>query len=349
MRYAHFEALAPLCPRCLHLRGVSARLILAERTEERASDLWQGRLCCSAPECQMEFPVIDGVPLIVADPRATLQNLAWQVMRRDDLAPGLASLLGDAFGPGGDYDTMRQHQSLYGESHYGDWAGVGPSVGAVAVVAGALAGLEGLPDGPAFDLGCGPGRTSFELARTTGRMVLGVDLSLTFLRMAQRLRLEGRISFPRRRVGVVYDYVAAELPAAYAGAEVDFWALDVQALPFASELCGLVAMVNVVDCVPNPTALVTEAARVAAPGAGGLVTTPFDWSQVATPIDGWFGGHSQRAPHQGAAEPVLAATLAEAGWDQIAVRDDLDWQLRLHARAEMRYQLHMALLRRRAV
>lgn len=348
MRYSHFEALAPLCPRCLHQRGIAAPLVIAERAEERAGDLWQGRLICSASDCQLEFPVIDGVPIITADPRGTVQGLAWQLLRRGDLEPGLESLIGDALGPGTDFDTTRQHQSLYGESHYGDWAGLGIEPGAVAAVAAALGGLGALPEGPALDLGSGPGRTSFELAHQTGRRVLGVDLSLTFLRMAQALRLEGRLRFPRRRVGLVYDPVTAELPGDYAAADVDFWALDVQALPFASGTAALVGMVNVVDCVPNPTALVTEAARIAAPNAGALVTTPFDWSQVATPIEGWFGGHSQRASHQGAAEPVLAATLAQAGWEQVAAHDDLSWRLRLHARSVMTYQLHLSLLRRRA-
>jgi hypothetical protein len=59
-----------------------------------------------------------------------------------------------------------------------------------------------------------------------------------------------------------------------------------------------------------------------------------------------MGGHSQRGPAAGAAEPVLTATLGRHGLEPVAERHDLPWLLRLHARAEMRYALHLVACRK---
>jgi hypothetical protein len=78
------------------------------------------------------------------------------------------------------------------------------------------------------------------------------------------------------------------------------------------------------------------------PGGAGLFTTPYDWSPAAVPeIANWFGGHSQRAGHRGAGEPVLKATLEAAGFVPVSEAMDLPWALRLHARSVMHYSLHL--------
>jgi SAM-dependent methyltransferase len=342
-----FEAAEPLCPRCLHQRGIRAPLVIALREEMRQGLLWHGILNCSDPGCWMEFPVLDGVPVITADPAATLKAQIWQAMRRDDLPPLLESLLGDAAGPGSEVDTTRQHLSLYAGSQYQDWTSTGVSSSA-SVIAAALAGMGGLPEGMALDIGCGTGRGGWEIAVASGRPTVACDLSLTFLRFAQRLRLEGRAAYPRRRIGTVFDRTEVTVPATHAGAQVDFWALDALALPFPGAVFALTALVNVVDCIAGPTEVLTEAARVTAPGGGAIVTTPYDWAPNVTPPAGWFGGHSQRAGHAGAGEPVLNATLARAGFEILREDPDIPWTLRLHSRSEMTYRLHMVLARRTA-
>jgi ubiquinone/menaquinone biosynthesis C-methylase UbiE len=141
-------------------------------------------------------------------------------------------------------------------------------------VAAVLEAAPPAPEGPAIDIGAGPGRGGWEIAVRTGRTVLSADLSLGFLRLAQRLALEGRAVFPRRRIGLVYDPAVALVPASHQGAPVDFWALDVQALPFPPGRFALAAAINVVDCVPNPSQVLAEAARVTMAGGAGVFTTP---------------------------------------------------------------------------
>ena len=343
MRPELFEALAPVCPRCLHGGGGESPLVVAETAETRAGRLWHGILHCSNAACWMEFPVIDGVPVIVADPPGYLRNARAHVLARDDLPEVLAGLLGDALGPGGEFDTTRQHLSIYAQAHFSDWAG-----GAVPDVVGTLrAGLEALGEvrEPAIDLGGAVGRGGWELAQTAAP-VLVADMNFAFLRFAQRLMLDGEACFDRRRVGLVYDRTRIRLPADAAGDRLDFWAADAMALPFRGDTFGVATAINLVDSIAGPTEAVAEAARVLAPGAGAVFTTPHDWSQNAAEPARWMGGHSQRAPSAGAAEPVLMATLRRHGLEAVAERHNLPWTLRLHARAEMRYALHLVACRK---
>lgn len=343
MRLEIFEELAPVCPRCLHGGAGEHPVILAERAEERAGRLWHGILHCSNGACWMEFPVIDGVPVLVADPPAFLQGARAHVLARDDLPETMVGLLGDALGPGGEFDTTRQHLSIYCDAHFSDWAGGG----APDIVATMRAGLRALGDvrGPAIDLGGAVGRGSWELARILAP-VLCADLNVAFLRLAQCLMLDGEARVDRRRVGLVYNRTRIALPTDAASERLDFWAADAMALPFRAGAFGLATAINLVDSIAGPTEAVAEAARVLAPGGGAVVTTPHDWSSNATEPARWMGGHSQRGPAAGAAEPVLAATLRAHGLEPIAERDDLPWTLRLHSRAEMHYRLHLVACRK---
>lgn len=351
MRPEVFDELAPVCPRCLHGGGSESPLVVAETAETRAGRLWHGILHCSNGACWMEFPVIDGVPVIVPDPPGFLQSARAHVLARDDLPGVLAGLVGDALGPGGDFDATRQHLSIYCEAHFRDWVRDGVrdgTVGCLPDLVGTLrAGLDalGVVGGPAIDLGGAVGRAGWELARQAAPVLVG-DLNFAFLRLAQRLMLEGEACFDRRRVGLVYDRSRIALPADVAAGRPDFWAVDVMALPFRAGTFELATAINLVDSIAGPTEAVAEAARVLAPGGGAVFTTPHDWSSNAAEAARWMGGHSQRGPLRGAAEPVLTATLRSHGLEPVAERTDLPWRLRLHARAEMRYTLHLVACRK---
>src|SRR5262249_16939197 len=149
----------------------------------------------------------------------------------------------------------------------------------------ALAGS--CPEGPVVDLGCSVGGTTFALAERTGQPVLGVDLNLAMLRIAAWAVRRGEGRYPRKRTGVVYD--KGRFPVSFERAEdVDFWACDVSALPFADGSFALASMLNLLDCVRAPRDVLAEAARVLAPGAAAIISSPYDWSAAATPIETWL-------------------------------------------------------------
>lgn len=348
MRTEIFEALAPVCPRCLHTDGIEAPLVLASTYQSRGGLVWQGMIHCSNSDCWMEFPIIDGIPVLVPDPKTFLENARHHVLLRDDLDAELTGLITDALGQGSELETTRQHLGLYAGSHYADW--VPDEDGAAQIPAILDTGwneMQEAPAGPAIDLGASVGRGTWEMAARRAGPVLGTDLNFSMLRMAQTLMLEGRVSFPRRRVGIIYDMIEAELPAELATDRVDFWAVDAMALPFRTSQFSLSTAVNLVDCISGPTNMIAEAARVLAPGARAMFTTPYDWSATITDPVGWMGGHSQRGAVGGAAEPVLTATLAQYGFNPLAESHDVPWLLSLHARSVMHYRLHLVVAERR--
>jgi SAM-dependent methyltransferase len=371
VRRGHFAAFAPHCPHCARTGAGRHVLVLAEVRAERGDDVLTGVLHCSNPACLLEYPIIDGIPVIVPDLRTLLTERGIELLLRDDLDPLLESMFGDAMGPGGWFDVMRQTMSSYAWDGWADLdpdeggdvvpgAADGPVPGAVRRcldrlldMAGPIA-IAGTTDGVArvLDVGCAAGRSAFTLAqRHAGALVLGIDMHLGLLRLAHGA-LHGAISYPRRRIGLVYD--RRRFAVSMAGAErVDFWACDALALPFAAGSADLVAALNVLDCVAEPRRLLAGLAEVLRGEGRLLLATPYDWSTRATSMETWIGGHSQRAAHRGAAEPFLRSLLTEgehpqsvAGLRLLGEVAAWPWQTRLHERSSVSYRSHLLALAR---
>jgi SAM-dependent methyltransferase/uncharacterized protein YbaR (Trm112 family) len=352
MRLAHLDAFRPICLHCRRTAKAETRLALT--WSEPAVDghvIW-GILGCAA--CGMEYPIVDGVPFLVPDLRAYVAQALPLLMARDTMPAAVESLLGDAAGPGSALDSVRQSVSSYAWDHYGDLDPQETSPAQPGAVLRCLdAGWALLPQppaGPVLDLGCGPGRTSFALAQRTGGLVLGVDLHAPLIRLAAHILRDGRIDYPRRRIGLVYD--RRTFPVDLPGRDrVDFWAADAAALPFPDASCGLAVGLNLIDCLGAPATGLAAIGGVLADGAPTILATPYDWSGVTTPVENWIGGHSQRGPHGGAAEPLLRMLLqgdAASGLTLLAEIDDAPWQVRMHERAVMRYASHLIVARRQA-
>lgn len=367
MRRRHFEAWAPHCPICARDRGATPPLLLTpgfvEDAVEDRHDITFATLVCDDPACRAEYPVIDGIPVILATLRQHLGDRAAELLLRDDLDDRAWSLLGDAMGPDSWLDVMRATLSTYGWDAYADLDPAelpdpdGPQPGAARRVLAALLDLAGplspIPLSPTpldptrvLDLGCGAGRTAFDAAAACpGALVLGVEGNLALLRLARRAAVRGEAAYPRRRIGLVYD--TRRFPVALPGhARVDFWACDATALPFRPGAADLVLALNLIDCVPDPVAFLHAACALLRPGGALLLATPFDWAVRATPPAHWIGGHSQRGAGAGAAEPLLHSLLdgthprAVPGM-RVAGTGDMPWHTRLHGRASVSYQTHL--------
>lgn len=356
MRLTHFDLLRPRCPRCA-LSARSEPLAVASIERERDADIEFGTLSCG--HCGSEYPIVDGLPVIVPDVRRFVSDNLFYLLARDDLPHRLESLLGDAAGPGSGLDLMRQHVSSYVWDHWADYdpqeagatAGGAVPGGVVRALEAGLAMLpEALPDGPVLDLGCGPGRTVSELSRRLGRPVLGIDLSVPLARAGRRAITRKRVAYDRRRIGLVYD--RREFPVEDGTGELaDIWICDAGALPFADGTFSLAVGFNVLDCLADPRSGLAECGRALRGTGSALFSVPFDWSAQVTPPEAWIGGHSQRGPHSGAAEELLDGLLSDGNLSAGALRKqgdsaDVPWHVRLHDRSCMHYRAHMVAARR---
>ncbi len=360
MRRQHFAAWAPHCPICARDRGQSPALLLTKITAETRDDVEAATLVCANGSCRAEFPIIDGIPVIMADLRHHLGERAVELLLRDDLDPNALSLLGDVMGPGSWLDTIRQTISTYVWDGYADFDPAervaedgSPRPGAARRCLQALLVLAAaapvVTSRRVLDLGCGAGRTAFDCAAAMpDALVLGIEGNLSLLRVARRAATRGEIAYERRRIGLVYDQrrFAVELPGAD---RVDFWACDAAALPIAPGAADAIVALNVLDCVPDPVALLHAMAGSLRAGGALLLATPFDWAARATPVEHWIGGHSQRGDGAGAAEPLLAALLQSGAHPRsvdtlsLVGTGDNPWHTRLHDRASVGYRTHLAI------
>jgi SAM-dependent methyltransferase len=316
VRRGHFDALRPLCAVCRN-----APLAITSPIRETDDDVVEGIATCTNADCLREYPIIDGIPIFVANIRAWLSANPLQVLLRDDLSPEIESLIGDVLGAGSAYDTLRQHTSIYAES---------PPLS-----------FDAIPDGPSIDIGCAVGASTFALAKT--HLTLGIDFNFAMLRIASRASRQGRMRYARRRVGLVYDRQERDVAPSEL---VDFWCCDAANLPFAPATFAYAQSINIIDCLASPHDAIGEIARILRPNGTAVIATPYDWSASATPVEQWLGGHSQRGVHHGASEPVLRRIVEEVGLQIVSEQPSVPWRLRLHDRSTMEYAVHVVVGRR---
>lgn len=319
--------------------------------EDRES-LHEGILICSNSHCLHEYPVIDGIPILVADLRSYVTQNILPILKRADLSSTMESLLGDCCGYGSAYDFGRQHLSTYVFNHYAEFdvQATGPDFPFYSIATVLRQGISlmgGMPDGLILDLGCSVGRTAFEQASCTNDLVLGIDLNYGMLQMAGTIMNRRSVTYGRRRGGIVFEQ--REFPISFPRMEaVDFWVADVTNLPFADATIALGTSLNLVDCVSNPYDHLRELTRVLRPGGSALLSTPYDWSTYATPLESWIGGHSQRSENQGRSAEALRSLFDNGGHPQAikglelaAERDNVPWTLRMHERSLVTYFAHL--------
>lgn len=326
-----------------------------------------GMLRCADAACRAQFPIIDGAPMILANVRELLLRDGEAVLRRDDVPAGVEQFVGECMESMGAFDRARLYSGAYAWDHYGagpgtraEGAGEGGGEGGDAVgVMHRLVEMGGRAfDGGSrvLDVGCATGGVSLELGAMVGEsggaggLVLGVDTHMAMLRVAQGALRTGVARYPLRREGLVYDRVCAAVDQrrmAHAG-RVDFWCCDALVLPLASGSVDACVALHTLDAVASPAGLLAELARVTKNHGRVLLATPFDWTAGVTPMENWLGGRSAHAPHGGDGARVLEWLLnggapPKSGIDRLRVlaRDDMEWRVRLHARATTHYRTHM--------
>ncbi len=353
MKLRHFETLKPICPLCLRNSSKDSLLNLKAVHREVKGDIYEGVLVCSDLGCQSEYPIIDGIPVILPDLRSYISQFIFPIMARNDLGETIESILGDCCGPGSALDVHRQHLSSYVHGHYGDLDPVEDKEddampgGIATLLRGGLELVEEIPPGPAIDIGCSVGRSTFALAEKTDDLVLGVDLNFSMLRTAWDVLNTGSVSYPRRRVGMVFD--RREFCVNFSNRDrVDFWACDALTLPFTGSSFAFASSLNLIDCVSSPHEHLTSLERVLSDYGKVLIASPYDWSSSATAVEAWIGGHSQRSEKRGESEAHIRDLFKDGsnparveGLKLIAEKDAEPWAVRLHERSVMKYQVHL--------
>ncbi|MBU1558168.1 methyltransferase domain-containing protein [Patescibacteria group bacterium] len=350
LKTLHFERLSPICPCCKRIYGKESELAIGSVVKEKQSDIIEGILICSNKECLREYPIIDSIPIIVDDLRYYISHNIFSIMKRTDLSAVTESLIGDCCENDSIYNSYRYYISVYAFDHYENLKNGEKDKSSIAKILNiAIQNLGNKTSGSIIDIGCSVGRSTFELADKFEDIVLGVDLNFGMLRLAKKILNEKKITYNRRRVRLVYDY--ENFPVNFAKTEnIDFWACDALSLPFKSSTFSLALSLNVLDCVASPYDHLISIRNIVNQNGKIIITTPYDWGN-ATAIPSWIGGHSQRSEYKGLSELILKDLVENKNHPMylsnlkiISEIDDISWNVRLHDRSTINYQLHMMVL-----
>jgi 5-histidylcysteine sulfoxide synthase/putative 4-mercaptohistidine N1-methyltranferase len=158
-----------------------------------------------------------------------------------------------------------------------------------------IAKKHGISTHRALDLGCAVGGSTFELSRTFSE-VIGIDLSASFIKTANKLKHEGNISYSRKEEGEIYSELSASIDPNIDRARVHFQIGDACALPSDFEPCDAVLLANLLCRLPSPKSCLTRmGGTMGIVKIGGivLIASPYSWLKTYTPPVAWLGGRVQ--------------------------------------------------------
>ncbi|MCB9765088.1 MAG: methyltransferase domain-containing protein [Alphaproteobacteria bacterium] len=344
------------CPACRGwVDGVfrNAPLRLAEVHEARAGRPHQGFAACEA--CAARYPLLDGVLVVFKDVGAWLRQQERAVMWRGDLHPDVARWLRGAWTDDEDPNWRRQMLAVYARA-----LSPGPADHPLSALEASGQGFRDarldvlIAEGALMiDAGCGLGAATLPAAARGGR-VLALDSEFGALRMLARLLAEGRTEAPRWRHGG-FDFVEATLtlPEGVDPARVALVAADALDPPLRAGVADLAVAWNLLDNVAEPVKLVRQLHAALKPGGVLSLSTPYDWSERATPRAFRLGEaiRTEDSEDPAAALRTLLTGGMPARAPELAMTVELDepalpWVLRRHDRSAHVFLTHYLEARR---
>ena len=187
-----------VCPACRrrdeagwHVFTLSLAEVLRRLPDDAVAE---GVLRCDNPACARAYPVIDGVPIVVADLAGLLRSQHAALVEDLGLPLALQRQLALIASDSDALAAQLEHLSIYLDSHFGDRAEPPPesrlSGGTFSDALGpalvALANEVAAGSGPIVELGCSAGRGLWQLA-DAGASVIGIELRFAALRASEEL------------------------------------------------------------------------------------------------------------------------------------------------------------------
>lgn len=312
-----------VCPGCRTFKDGC----LEVRTLDRTGDL----LACA---CGRRYPIVDGVPIVLADPSGLYRGEIAAIVERD-LAPEVAELLVAGGPDDAPYPRLLEHLSIYLDAHWGDRAEPADGFGGQELV-DRLAARAHDRVGLAIELGCSAGRIIAELAAGADHVV-GVELQFGTVRRARRL-LEGeRLRYGRRIAGRHYAPVTvAAGDRAVPAASVTLVCGDALDPPVIAGMYHRVVALGLLDSVAHPRQLLTVMDALCVRGGELILACPYAWQSNVLAEDERLGG----------ADPAAELARILRDGDRLStpyvIEDEaeLTWTLRRDARSTVRYRTH---------
>lgn len=184
------------------------------------------------------------------------------------------------------------------------------------------------PASRALDLGCGVGRSTFELARHC-EQVTGIDFSNRFIECAERLQRHGAVEYDYADEGSLTRKGCAVVPANVDSNRITFKTGNAMNLPEDMPAFDVVLMANLIDRLSDPRMCLKRMPSLVKSGGQLIISSPYTWLPDYTPPERWLGGFSNEG------KPVRTAeTLQNILGDdfECVLKKNLPFLIREHAR-----------------
>ena len=182
-----------------------------------------------------------------------------------------------------------------------------------------------------LDLGCATGRLSLELAKYS-QYAIGLDASWQFVTNALK------IVCSNEKVSVRINDIGGKPPIegrlkGFGIRNCCFIVADAHNIPFDESTFDLVLSVNLIDRVPEPIEMISQAHRVLKANGRLVITDPFDWGEKSTQNELYWKGH-------------FRDFLPNENWKIESIVDGIPFILRHHSRYAHVYYNQLAVARR---
>jgi 5-histidylcysteine sulfoxide synthase/putative 4-mercaptohistidine N1-methyltranferase len=149
----------------------------------------------------------------------------------------------------------------------------------------------GIQDARALDLGCGVGRSTFELARGCSA-VLGIEYSHYFVYACNKICNVGRMDYRMAVEGSVHEKRVATVDPVIDRSRVKFDHGDASNLPAALSNYDVVLAANLIDRLVDTAGFLRRVPSLVRPGGFLVLTSPYTWMAQWTPRQNWIGGYT---------------------------------------------------------
>jgi SAM-dependent methyltransferase/uncharacterized protein YbaR (Trm112 family) len=327
-----------ICPGCRTLRDGRLELRTLDPVDDPATRTGADALLGCA--CGRTYPVIDGVPIVLADPGPFLAREATALVERD-LPPAVAARLALDGPDDAAYARLLEHLSIYLDAHWGDRA-TPPAPLAGPALLDRIAARRVAPVATAIELGCSVGRGLVALAEGADHVV-GLELQFAALRRARHLLDGTALAYARREIGRHYRGAevapgAAPVPAA----RRTLICGDALDPPFAPAHFDRVVACNLLDSVRHPHRLIEVLDGLCAPGGELLLTSPYAWQSSVVDDDARPGG----ADPARWLRDLLTGGLGLRARYEVEEEAELPWTLRRDSRTALHYKIHYLRVRK---
>ena len=285
MREELFGKVAMVCPACRRMEKKSSRshaLVLLDVFKRENDFVLEGFLKCSNTKCAALYPVVSGVPIVMADMGK------WWETSGDSLSKANidSSEIQGFFRALEESQTSRISQlallGTYMESHYGDMSGFSrfgfeqeTAMAFRRTFQHAMNPEDGRKYRRSLELGCSVGGHTFDAARYS-ELAVGLDNFFPAVRKAVEIQRMGRADFFVRRRGRVFERVSEAVDASE---NAMFLVSDALDPPFEAEAFDLVVALNLVENVNVPLILLGQMNALLESEGTLIFSSPYEWRE----------------------------------------------------------------------